>query len=254
MNNLITEIDNLINVLKGSFYDTEEAKENHWKRHVTNAEPYEKQLIAVIPSILHSARVDALQAVKRGHTSHLNKTKLRESYKQHATPIIKNCLESFIVSGMDLVAPRNPHKAPPPIIPPVVSQAAIDWLKTRINWAGAQIGETLADDLAQSLAEGYRLGESIPDITTRVMEFFDDPVRATRIARTETITASNQGALFGYDEAGLDECEFYTAQDELTCDLCNSFNGQLFKLEDAANFITGSTHPNCRCCWLPVIK
>ena len=253
MHTLIIEIDNLINVLKGSFYTTEDEKETHWKRHVTNAETYEKQLIAVMPSIVSSARVDALQAVNRGHTSHLNKTKLRESYKEHATPIIKNCMDAFIKNGMDLIAPKNPHKDLP-IIPPVVSQAAIDWLKTRINWAAMQIGESLADDLAQSLAEGYQLGESISDLTTRVMDFFDDPVRAVRIARTETITASNQGALFGYDEAGCDECEFYTAQDEKTCDLCFGMNGMIFKVADATNVITGSTHPNCRCCWLPVIK
>ena len=104
---LLTEIDNLINVLKGSFYTTEEAKEEHWKRHVTNAETYEKQLIAVMPSIVSSARSDALQAVKRGHTSHLNKTKLREAYKEHATPIIKNCMDAFIKNGMDLIAPNN---------------------------------------------------------------------------------------------------------------------------------------------------
>jgi SPP1 gp7 family putative phage head morphogenesis protein len=251
---LVNEIDRLIYTLEHSksFYDTEEAKENHWKRHVTNAETFEKPLIAVMPDVWKSARLDALQAVKRGHTSHVNKTKIRELYKQHATPIIKNCLESFIQSGMDLVSPTNPHKAGP--IPPVVSQAAIDWLKTRINWAGMQIGETLADDLAQSLAEGYQLGESISDLTTRVMDFFDDPVRAERIARTETITASNQGALFGYQDAGLDQCEFYTAQDERTCDLCNSMNGMIFNLEYATNVITGSTHPDCRCCWLPVIK
>ena len=251
MNNVITEIDNLINVLKGSFYTTEDEKEAHWKAHVTQAEAFEKPIIAVIPDVFSKARHEALQAVKQGkHHVHIDRLVIHKVYKEKVTPILHECLTNAIKNGNNLVKPQNPHK----VIPPVVSTAAIEWLKTRMGWAATQIGETLADDLAQSLAAGYAQGESIADLTTRVMDFFDNPARAERIARTETITASNQGAIFGYQDANLDQCEFYCALDERVCEICLSLHGQIFNLEDATNVITGSTHPDCRCCWLPVLK
>ena len=248
MNNVITEIDNLINVLKGSFYTTEDEKEAHWKAHVTHAEAYEQPIVAVMPDVFSKARHEALQAVKQGkHHVHIDRLVIHKVYKEKVTPILHECLTNAIKNGNNLVKPQNPHK----VIPPVVSTAAIEWLKTRMGWAATQIGETLADDLAQSLAAGYAQGESIADLTTRVMEFFDNPARAQRIARTETIAASSQGALYGYQEAGLEQCEFYTANDERTCIYCDEYNGQVFNLGDEMPI---PLHPDCRCVYLPVIK
>ena len=251
MNNVITEIDNLINVLKGSFYTTEDEKEAHWKAHVTQAEAFEKPIIAVIPDVFSKARHEALQAVKQGkHHVHIDRLVIHKVYKEKVTPILEKCLATAIENGSNLVRPLNPHKDLPPI-PPNFSMVAVEWLRTRVSWAATQIGETLADDLAQSLAAGYAQGESIADLTTRVMEFFDNPARAERIARTETIAASSQGALYGYQEAGLEQCEFYTANDERTCIYCDEYNGQVFNLGDEMPI---PLHPDCRCVYLPVVK
>ena len=237
--------------LKKKSYSDDEA-EPIWKSFVASAEAYEKPLIGILSDVFTPARVDALQAVRDGKHVHIDETVIRTGYVKHATPIITACLYQAIKNGSNLVSPKNPHKSPP--IPPVVSQQAIEWLKTRMTWAAEQVGDTLAKDLADSLAAGYAQGESITDLTTRVQDFFNDSARAQRIARTETITASNQGALYGYKEAGCDQCEFYTAQDERTCETCNDLNHEVFNVADADNIITGSTHPNCRCCFLPVIN
>ena len=251
MNTLIREIDSLIAVLEHkSFYQTEEAKEEHWKRHVASAEAYEKPIIAVMPDVWKQARREALHAVRDGKPAHVDRLAIHKAYKEKVTPILHECLATAIENGSNLVKPKNPHKDLPPI-PPNFSMVAVEWLRTRVSWAATQIGETLADDLAQSLAAGYAQGESIADLTTRVMEFFDNPARAERIARTETIAASSQGALYGYQEAGLEQCEFYTANDERTCIYCDEYNGQVFNLGDEMPI---PLHPDCRCVYLPVIK
>lgn len=245
--------------LKKKYSDAE--GEEIWKRLIKPTEAYEPPLIKVCNDIFSVTKEDVLRQVNEGKKPHVNETQIRTGYKDKATPILTKCLQDSIKNGADLVTPKNLHKvsAPPKPttpsgIPPVVSGGALEWLKTRIVWAGEQISDTLANDLASALTEGYANGESISQITDRVNEFFNDPVRAERISRTEVITASNQGALYGYEDAGCDECEFYCALDERVCEVCFDLHGQIFKLEDATNIITGSTHPSCRCCFLPVIK
>ena len=136
----------------------------------------------------------------------------------------------------------------------MVSQAAIDWLRTRIGWAAAQVGEETAKQLAQALSAGLAAGESIDDIAARIGQVFDmTGDRAQLIARTETIAASAQGAIEGYGASGVvDKVEFYAAQDERECEDCAALNGEMFAFDLAPAVIP--VHPNCRCVWLPVIK
>lgn len=80
--------------------------------------------------------------------------------------------------------------------------------------------------------------------------------RATRIARTETLAASNAGRYLSWIEAetvGLLPANsmkrWITALDERTCPVCAPLNNQEFPYK--ANFPTGDlmppVHPNCRC-------
>lgn len=67
---------------------------------------------------------------------------------------------------------------------------------------------TLHDRLKDNLQEGITNGESIPDLAKRVKETFagyEDKTasQATTIARTETISVSNQAALEAYKQSGL---------------------------------------------------
>ena len=77
-------------------------------------------------------------------------------------------------------------------------------------------------------------------------------VRALKIARTETIAVSNEGALLGYEDSGVvEKSEFYAALDERVCPDCNALHGKVYKLADSHGVIP--VHPNCRCVMLPVV-
>jgi SPP1 gp7 family putative phage head morphogenesis protein len=164
--------------------------------------------------------------------------------------LVFNALEDAIKNGRELVVPKNPHKSNP-IIPPLVSEEALKWLKTRMGWAAAEIGDTLERDLEAELETGFKNGESITQVAARIDEFFADPVRANRIARTEIISASNFGAVEGYKEVGVEKVEFYTAMDERTCELCDTYHEQIFGIGEG---MTPPLHPNCRCVLLPVVE
>ena len=161
-------------------------------------------------------------------------------------------MDEAIKNGQNLVAPENPHKSTPPPTNP--SQSGAAWLVTRIEWAANQIGETLAQDLADSMDEGLSNGESTDELANRIADFFGGTNgidRNQRIARTETMMASNYGASQGYKSMGVTQLEWKTSLDERTCQDCEDMDGDI---EDIDNFPLPpqSSHPNCRCSCYPV--
>lgn len=237
-----------------ALFKDDAAKEEFWKSYVRRVEAYETPIVKSMTAIFEGQKQEALESMKRPAAPGvdlIDKQSFIKKYTEAVTPVLENLMKESVKNGMDLVGPRNPHKAD---IPPVVNARALDWLRQRVGWAAMEIGEETAKLLGQALTDGFAAGESMDDIAKRVMAVFEvSPARAMRIARTETIAASNQGALAGYGETGIvHKVEFYTAIDERVCEDCNNFHGDLFTLDDAVPMIP--LHCNCRCCWLPVIE
>jgi HK97 family phage portal protein len=240
--------------LKKKTYNDAEA-ESIWKAYVTRSETYEKQLITSLDEIFAVTKTQITDKIQAGEKNALiNKGDIRKGYTDKATPVLTQCFQDAVKAGRQLIEPVNPHKALPdetPQIINVLNPQALEWLKKRIAWAAEQIGESLAKELNAALLEGFTAGESIPELTKRVMEFFDDKVRSQRIARTETISASSQGAIEGYKESGVcHKVEFWTALDERTCIYCMEYHGKVFNIGEEMPI---PLHPNDRCVYLPVI-
>jgi SPP1 gp7 family putative phage head morphogenesis protein len=131
--------------------------------------------------------------------------------------------------------------------------------------------------LKDNLAEGVKLGESIPQLTKRVREVFDgmSRYRGERIARSEVIRASNFGANEMYKQSGVvDSVEWLVTNDDVTCEFCAPLDGKITPLGetffDDGDTIRGADggtlnldyesidhpplHVNCRCTIIPVIK
>lgn len=236
--------------LKKKAYSDDEA-EVYWKAYVTRSETYEKQLITTLNEIFGKTKEQITAKIQAGEKNALiDKRDIQEGYKLKATPILTECFNKAVKAGKQLIEPVNPHKDAPELIN-VLNPQAVEWLKTRITWAAEQIGESLSKDLASALTEGFTQGESIDQLSKRVLEFFDDPVRAQRIARTETISASSQGAIEGYKESGVvQKVQFYTSLDERTCEYCMEYHNKIYLIGDQMPI---PLHPNCRCVYLPVI-
>jgi len=151
-------------------------------------------------------------------------------------------------AGNDLLNPEPAHRSKQ------ADTHAMEWLDTRIGWAAEEVGEETAKLLAAQLREGLGKGERIPEIARRVRGVFDNCTRhrALTIARTETIMASNEGALAGYEESGVvEEAEFFAAPDACE-EYCAPMDGSVLKIDDAHGMIP--LHSNCRCTWLPIVK
>jgi len=129
---------------------------------------------------------------------------------------------------------------------------ALDWIKLRSLTLAKSINMTTMDAIRKALAEGFAAGESIQQLTKRIEEYFTENAkyRAEMVARTETISASNEGALHRYELEGIDKSEFYPSPD--ACEVCLGIaQDPIYITKDASGVIP--VHPNCRCVWLPVV-
>ena len=236
---------------------TESERESFWKDYVGRAESYEAKTISELQMMYLQQKQEALSNLEQSTDKNVELIDLKAArldYVERMTPILSQIMSMAIKNGLALVEPVNPHKQGEPI-PVMLSPEALKWLRTRIGWAADQINEETATRLSQVLAQGYEEGMSIPQIADRISAEFDyfSDYRAERIARTEIIQASAQGAIEGYKDTGVvEKVEFYCALDERTCTACMGLHKERFTLSDSEGVIT--VHPNCRCVWLPVVE
>ncbi len=110
------------------------------------------------------------------------------------------------------------------------SPAVISFQKKFIEKYSKTVNKATLDSLKKTLQAGIKLGEGMPDLARRVNKIFRfaEKYRATRIARTEVIRASNFGAEEAYIQSEVVKGkEWLTAFDERTCEIgCKELNGR----------------------------
>lgn len=126
--------------------------------------------------------------------------------------------------------------------------------------------------LERTLKEGQAQGESLVKLKKRVEEVYSEAkgYRAERIARTESLRASNETAEIVYQQSGYNKVEWFTNPG--ACEFCQTFSGKTKNI--GSNFmnngdtLTGADggmmkityddigtpplHPNCTCSLVPV--
>lgn len=125
----------------------------------------------------------------------------------------------------------------------------------RAHW---RVTEGTREYIRATVREAIEEGLSNDSIAARLRESYGfSTARATLIARTETLRASNEGALQGYKASGVVNAkEWLTAEDDKVTPDCMANQGAGAIPLDAA-FPSGEhappDHPNCRCTILPVV-
>lgn len=95
------------------------------------------------------------------------------------------------------------------------------------------ITDTTRELIREIFTKGYELGEGIDDIVAKLKDTELSRVRARTIARTETVTASNQGSLFVAKSTGLDlNKEWLAASDKRTRNHHRHLNSQVVGIDD----------------------
>jgi len=129
---------------------------------------------------------------------------------------------------------------------------ALDILVTRDLSGLKGITDEMSKQIMAEITDGMLRGDSMD----RVAKAIDDRIdyigrsRAETLARTETMTAYNQGSLTQYEKHGITEVEWLAAPGDRTCDECMDLDGEKFPIDSKPDC---PLHVNCRCVWLPVI-
>ena len=213
---------------------TEEQKEARWEGYIWKTEQQEIKFMTALKTLFNEQSKEVIANYTDKGNADFDREIWNDKFKLAFAPLI-----SFVYED----AREDVKQADP---------QALEWIDERALEMAVSINNTTRESLRIALRAGFEQGESIPQITRRIRGFYLDTYkgRAKKIARTEVIAASNEGALRGYEDAGIMKAEFYAALDERTCEECMSYHGNVYPVMEAHGLIP--VHPSCRCTYIPI--
>lgn len=238
---------------------------------------YERQYRKVVRPIFKEQRKEALVNLE-AHASSLQKAAEQKLFDDAAydaklveelTPMLVNLAETQ--GGLALVFAGDDENEFH-----MNSQIEAHIQKNTLRMATNFNDETIAR-LNKTLAEGIMAGEGIGELKKRVGSVFDDidGYRSLRIARTETLKASNNATEWAYKQTGYVTAKEWVVNPD-ACPECGEFEGKTVPLDedflglgesytftdengeeqtktnDYDTIETPPLHPNCRCTIIPV--
>lgn len=183
---------------------------------------------------------------------------------------------TFVPLGIELMKDQSKFAfelADEPDLELEVNDRVRDYIQNRIDHMASSTNDETIKKIRDSITEGIQEGESLSQLKKRIRAIYSNAsdVRAERIARTETIAASNEAAQEAYRQSPLVvSLEWSTEADG--CVYCQALNGKIVGIDETfartGESVTGTDgtllpisyesighpplHPNCRCSILPV--
>lgn len=231
---------------------SEEFKEEYWKDYIKRISPLEENLRRAMTKLFQEQEIEALRELRKRKNMEIKDVddvlkvpKKKEQIKKFIETVLPRITEMVSLNGTNAFAQLGVEGSFN-----VTNPKVIKWIKDRAGYLIKEISNTTLENLRRTLTEGIEAGESIPNLAKRVSSVYEEAkdYRSVRIARTETIAASNQGALQAYDQSGVvEKKEWLTAIDERTCDECAALHGEVRKLHEnfSGGVETPPLHPQC---------
>lgn len=116
------------------------------------------------------------------------------------------------------------------------------------------IEQTTRDSMRGAIEASIVAGEPVDKLIPRLETLFS-PVRAERIAVTETTRLFNEGAKRTYRAAGVEYVEWSTVMDDVVCSTCMDLQNESRAKPWPINAPAANppAHVNCRCHLIPVV-
>ena len=228
----------------------DEQKEARWKLMADHAEENETLFKALFKKLWFE-QMDAVLELYPTTGETIDVDAAAEAWDKSVVPMITEiylgAYELAIEGGELSPAHRQ-------LEPGVLNAEALEWIATRSLSMAQMVNGTTKDELRRVLALGFEEGESVPQLTKRIQQYYQNGYekRATMVARTEVIAASNEGAIQGYEKEGILKAEFYASLDERLCVECEALHGTVRAINETHGVIP--VHPDCRCTWIPLVE
>lgn len=233
----------------------DDQKRARWDRYVARTAGQEPMIINMLASLWDDQMREIIKGVEAGklddfYDDEAEIDKFKESFEPIIFEIFSSAYEDVLkeLEGENLPGGKSRQEG-------ILNQEAVEWIATRSLFLSTSLNNTTKSQVRKVLTDAVANGESVPQMTRKIRGYFKEGLekRAPMTARTETIAASNEGALQGYEAEGLEKVEFlldYGHDWNLGCE-CEPLSGNEFAVKDSHGVIP--LHPNCRCTWVPVV-
>lgn len=142
------------------------------------------------------------------------------------------------------------------------TKVPFDAIEKAINypWSGSMFSEIvwknkrqLVYNLKKIITKGLVEGKSYFNMSKELSKAMGKGVNdSLNIIRTETAHIVNQATLDRYNDSGVvEKIRIIAAEDERMCDICGEMHNTEYELGSEPIL---PLHPNCRCCYSPVIE
>ena len=141
----------------------------------------------------------------------------------------------------------------------VTNPRAVEWIQNHAGETIDGINETTREAIRDVVEAAFEDQFEVTELADKIEELIGDAERADVIARTETMTASNQGQLEAWNQAtdaglltGDEQKEWIVTPDDRLCPYCEPLDGQQVPLNgvfksDLGDVDAPPLHPRCRC-------
>lgn len=141
------------------------------------------------------------------------------------------------------------------------TKVPFDTIEKAINypWSGSMFSEIvwknkqqLVYNLKKIITKGLVEGKSYFNMSKELSKAMGKGVNdSLNVIRTETAHIVNQATLDRYNDSGVvEKIRIIAAEDERMCDICGEMHNAEYELGSEPIL---PLHPNCRCCYAPVI-
>lgn len=238
---------------------------------------YERKYAKALKTIIANQRDEALYNLE-AHAGGLSKdlqsslfdaAKYNKDFQEGLMPVLTSVVDTqgalaLVFAGDD----ENQFK---------ITATILNHIKNNTAKMAKNFNQETLDRLSRTLAEGIEDGENLTKLRNRVHEVYDnlERYRADRLARTETLKASNDATNWAYKQTGYVKAKEWYANPG-ACEICDVFQGKIVGLDDTYATVGQNieytdldgndktyaidyddidnppVHPNCRCTIVPV--
>jgi len=199
--------------------------------------PYEKKFETMLKRIWDEEKRILVANLKKMKKAWLQKDKVDSILYPTAVfeKKLANGASGIFVEVMEKEGPRIVSLYDFDMIFDVTDPKVQEWLESYTPMFSKKLEEVNVAKLRAELIEGMNAGEGVSELVRRVYETYDDWGfrRAKRIARTETLRASNKAALETYRQSGVVKKKIWVSYiDKKTCPSCELLDGKVIGLEE----------------------
>lgn len=220
--------------------------ERGWKAFTRRTDRHEERVVETLRELFRRqqesvlARVRESKAVSKDDDVALpeqpfDKARWGKEFKTQVTPLFRDALEDAADETLEELRVSINFDLDNPDV--------VRWLERRAQRFARQVNDTTWDTLKRTLGEGEQAGDSILELAERVRQVFTtaSTSRATMIARTEVVAASNAGGLLAAEQSGVVEMkEWWSSLDERVRETHREAHGQTRKLDEDFQVGNGS--------------